>query len=187
MVNTISEGNKNRLRNKIIQGAKNYDIFLNNKKFLIICEDNSKIEINFFKEDFKHLTGINSDLSNSEFYKKAVNGTLSSANILTEQKYNWATLKGKSNRIEKIHEMLYQDADKTLLIKELVTHTNIFPYAIRNDAMNICVAFVSSINRARSLRKAGSSKDVSKEKSIIQILMKNNEDDDYKEIIYCKK
>lgn len=45
----LTEGNKTRLREKIVQGAKNYDKYLNDKYFKIICEDDSHTEVRFFK------------------------------------------------------------------------------------------------------------------------------------------
>ena len=59
----LSEGHKERIRQKIVTGAQNYDLFLNEKNFKIICEDNSSYIVTFYGIDFQHLTGIKSDLS----------------------------------------------------------------------------------------------------------------------------
>ena len=45
--NKLTEGNKNRLRISIIQGAVNFEKYLNNKTFLIQCDDNSQTQIRF--------------------------------------------------------------------------------------------------------------------------------------------
>ena len=182
----LTEGNKTRLREKIVQGAKNYDKYLNNKCFKIICEDGIHTEVRFFQDDFKHLTGIESDLNESDFYAKCCKDLISTGNILTNQSYDWSTLRGKSNRIASIHELLYKDAKKTLLINGLITHTYVFPVAIRNDEINSCVGFVSNINKARSLRKAGTSKNTQTEKTIIAILGRKNGNSIYDEIVYMK-
>lgn len=63
--NKLTDGNKNRLRTSIIQGAINFEQYLNNKTFLILCEDNSQTHIRFFQDDYKHLTGIYSDLDDT--------------------------------------------------------------------------------------------------------------------------
>ena len=73
-MNQLSEGHKEKLRNQIITGAQNYDKFLLNKVFKIVCDDNSTVDIRFFSNDFKHLTGLYSNLSDSEFYNNCCNG-----------------------------------------------------------------------------------------------------------------
>lgn len=42
-MNQLSEGHKEKLRNQIITGAQNYDKFLLNKVFKIVCDDNSTV------------------------------------------------------------------------------------------------------------------------------------------------
>ena len=66
-------------------------------------------------------------------------------------------------------------------------HTNTFPVAIRNDSINSCVAFASSVNKARSLRKAGSSHDTQVEKKIIAIYAKKNGEQEFTETVYKKR
>lgn len=183
---TLNEGQKIRLKNKIIKGAENYKNYLENKSFLIVCEDGTEEIVRFFQLDFKHLTGLKSNLNDINFYNNCANKTISTGNIETRQKYNWTTLKSKSDRIEKIQELLYRDVKKTLLLDELVTNTHVFPVAIRNDDANICVGFVSSINKARSLRKAHSSKNVKRELKIIAILGKRNGESVFDELVYVK-
>ena len=90
----------------------------------------------------------------------------------------------KGNYTEKIHELLYKDGKKTLLLESLVTNTYVFPYAVINNSNNMCVGFVSNINRARSLRKASSSVNSLSKKSIIAIFAKSSGDVKYDELVY---
>ena len=62
-----------------------------------------------------------------------------------------------------------------------------FPVAIRNDSTNSCVAFVTKINKARSLRKARSSHNTKTEKKIVAIYAKKNGEQEFSEIVYEKK
>lgn len=184
---TLSEGHRERLREKVILGAKNFDQYLNDKCFKIVCDDDSETIVRFFQNDFKHLSGINSDLNNGDFYDRCLDRTVSTGNILSDQKYDWPTLKSKSDRIAIIHELLYTDAEKTLLLNDLNVHTTVLPVAIRNDELKTCVGFMDSINKARSLRKSGTSKDAKVEKKIIAIYAKRNGDPDFTEIVYEKE
>ena len=184
---TLTDGQKERLRNKIILGAKNFDTYLNDRCFKIVCEDNSETIVRFFQRDFQHLTGLRSNLSTKDFYDKCLNRTISTGNIDSNQKYNWSTLKSKSDRIEIIHELLYTDADKTLLLNDLTVRTGNLPVAIRNDERKTCVGFMDTINRARSLRKSSTSQNTKEEKTIIAIYGKKNGDVEFADVIYEKK
>lgn len=180
----LSVGHKARLRGQIITGARNYKKYLANKVFKIICEDGEEVDIRFFASDFKHLTGLYSNLDDEEFYQKCVLGIVDIGNIDTNQKYNWSTLKVKGNHIENIHELLYKDCKKTLLLNALDTNTYVFPYAVKNTVSNMCVGFVSGINKARSLRKASSSTKFRTEKTIIAVFAKTLETCTYNELVY---
>jgi len=187
MGNQLTEGHKNRLKNNIIQGAQNYEKYLRDKCFQVICEDGTKTYVRFFHADFKHLSGIQSDLDESDFYKKCVECKLNTGNILTNQKYGWDTLKGKAKRLANIHELLYQDTEKRLLLNQLKTNTYVFPIAIRNDEINSCIGFVSAAHKARSLRKAGSSNNYADSKKIVAILRKENQYETFDEFVYIEK
>ncbi|RHJ59950.1 hypothetical protein DW116_10490 [[Ruminococcus] lactaris] len=117
---------------------------------------------------------------------KCKQGIISTGNIRTDQKYDWSTLRGKANRIECIHELLYQNAEKTLLLNGLITHTYVFPVAIRNDALNSCIGFAGNINKARSLRKAGTSRNTAVEKEIVAIWGRADGSSAYDECVYIK-
>ncbi len=181
---SLSDGHKTKLRKQIIIGARNYKKYLTGKVFKIICEDGTEVDVRFFGSDFKHLTGLDSNLDNEKFYKNCVCGIIDIGNINNNQKYNWATLRTKGKSIEKIHELLYSDCQKTLLLELLHTNTFIFPYAVKNVVNNICVGFASDANKARSLRKASSSLNSKSQKSIIAIFAKLSERDKYHELVY---
>lgn len=180
----LSIGHKQKLRNQIITGARNYQHYLVNKVFKIVCEDGMSVDIRFFTNDFKHLTGLYSDLDNNSFYENCCSGYISTGNIRTSQKYNWSTLKIKGKHIEKIHELLYKDGNKILVSEVLDTKTCVFPYAVKNMSNNICVGFVDIIHRARSLRKAASPTKCKSEKTIIAIFAKLKDDKKYNELVY---
>lgn len=180
----LSDGHKERIRQKIITGAQNYNLFLNEKKFKVICEDNSSYVVTFYGIDFQHLTGIKSDLNERFFYTNCVNGTIDNGNILTEQKYNWTTLKRKANRIEMLHNLLYTDSEKILLLKNMKSHTLTFPLAIKNEDEDICIGFINANNKARSLRNANSNADCDEMKKIMIIIAKGLQEERYNELVY---
>ena len=70
--------------------------------FELTTEDNQMFEIQFNKDDFKHLTGISYYLSSNDFYKNCINGIITKQNINDNQKKDWNSIKGKLNIIEEI-------------------------------------------------------------------------------------
>ena len=139
-------------RNKVINGARSYQK-LTKKRFLILTDDNKYTEIEFHVEDFKHLTGLKSNLNDEQFFKNGIKGNIRKENINASQKYNFNTLKHKTNQIEKIDKLIYADISESLFLINIKTDTADFNYGIKNNNKNICVAFVGEDNHARSLRK----------------------------------
>lgn len=180
----LTEGHKEKIRSQIISGARNYKKLLMDKVFLIVCEDGTEYEVRFFKGDYKHLTGIYSNLDDKEFFEYCVNGKIDKGNIDTNQKYDWSTLKKKGRIVQNIQDILYKDNQKTLLLEALDTNTYVFPIAIKDIANDICIGFVSDIHKARSLRRAKNSNNAKVEKRIVAVLAKYNGAASYGELVY---
>ena len=182
--NVMRVSQKQYLRDKVVNGAKIYKKYLLNKKFLIICENNDSHEIVFKKKDFKHLTGIESDLNENRFFENSAASTLSENNILENQHYNYKTLKFKADKIETIDTLLYRNIEGSLFMVDLHTNTCDFPVAIKNINSNVCIGFLGNDNHARSLRKFSNSQNCRSEKKIKAIFSKTNGDKEYSDIVY---
>ncbi|MDO4809025.1 MAG: PBECR4 domain-containing protein [Eubacteriales bacterium] len=180
----LSTNHRNTLRETLITGAEMYTRYLCDREFKILCDDGTSYTVEFVRNEFLHLSGIKTDLSKSSFYDACYQKTLSSGNILEEQKYDWSTLKKKARKLARINEFLHQNGDKTLLLECLQTNTMVFPLAIRNDATNICMAFITDRPRAHSLRNASNSQTATSIKPIVAILAKPAGSNDFSEKIY---
>ncbi len=186
MAYKINEQNRLNMRTKIINGAKKYANDLVNKDFMVICEDGSIHSVRFFKKDFQHLTGLLSDLSENDFFTRCMNGTISVQNILEDQKYNIATLKDKTRKIEQINEIVYGNTANSLFMVNLHTNTADYPVAIRNKDISMCVGFREKSNRARTLRKYANSGKADDQLEIIAIFAKTMGTELYTEKVYLK-
>lgn len=182
----LSVTKKHILRTLIVQGANRYYRYYCNKEFLIVCDDGYSTTVTFVKKEFKHLSGIRSNLSDSRFFQMAYNLLLAEGNIESEQKYNWSTLYRKATQLNDIYYLLYSEGNKTLLLDALSTHTRVFPIAIRNDAKDMCIGFISNIHRGHSLRKARNSHDAQRIKRVTAIFSKAINDVSYDELVYLK-
>lgn len=182
----MNQSKKSKIRERIIEGARNYKNRLMNKTFGIVAEDGVIYQIHFYKNDFKHLTGVTSNLNDSNFFNECVCGRISDGNIDTIQHYNWSNINHKTQNVKVIHELLYKDCSKTIAIDSLVTHCIVFPLALKSTQSNMCVGFVSSQLRARSMRKASNSYGSSPiaEKKVIAIFGKPTNALLYNELVY---
>lgn len=182
--NVMTLNKKMYLKECLTEGARNYDHFLVGKDFWIICEDGTESTVRFFKKDYIHLAGVQSNLSDGSFFEQCKKDKLTDGNILTHQHYNWLTLKGKGVRIRNIHKIVYADVKESLFIFNLHTNTADFPVAIRNRTTNTCVGYVDRIHKARTLRKFTNSGNSDSEKKIAAIFAKKPSQAKYNELVY---
>lgn len=180
----INEGKRKRLRENAIKGAVLYAQYLMDKIFLVICEDGSEYTLRFLKSDYRHLTGIDSNLDDDIFFDNCKARYLDIGNINEYQKYNWQTLNSKAKRISQIHRILYDNIQNALFMINLHARTRDFPVAIKNTNIDTCIGFVDNNNKARTLRKYNSSNDADAQKKISLIIAKKQDEPLYSELVY---
>lgn len=180
----INEGKRKKLRENAIKGAAQYSHYLMNKVFLVICEDGAEYTLQFLKSDYRHLTGIDSNLEDDIFFDNCKSRYLDIGNINEYQTYNWQTLNSKSTRISQIHRILYDNIQNALFMINLHTNTRDFPVAIKNVNINTCIGFVDNNNKARTLRKYSSSSNADEQKKIYLIIAKKQDETLYDELVY---
>lgn len=182
--NQISANQRKKLRTNAIKGATRYAHYLMDKVFLVVCEDGKEYELRFLKSDYRHLTGIRTNLDDDTFFEQCKNRTLDIGNINEYQKYNWDTLKTKAKRICDIQRLLYDNIQNALFMINLHTQTRDFPVAIKNTNINACVGFIDNNNKARTLRKYNSSNDADEQKKIYLIIARKQNASLFDELVY---
>lgn len=73
----------------IVKAAKNYDIKLRDKHFLIVYQEGSQmktVSVGFRDMNFLHLTGVKTNLSAQLFYSASISGKLSEKDISLDTK-----------------------------------------------------------------------------------------------------
>lgn len=71
---------KNKAIELIVHASKNYQLYLENKVFLIVYIENSStqtVQVEFRDSHFLHLTGVQTKLTAKRFYEKCINHKLS--------------------------------------------------------------------------------------------------------------
>lgn len=179
----ISSPEKIFLREKIINGARNYEKYLKDKTFLIISDNLEVYSITFPIMKYKHLTGLYSSLDSEDFYKQCKKGTISISQIDDFQKYNLKTLRKKAKKVENIQRVIYSDTTNSLFLKNLHTNTAIFPIGIVNDNLNVCLGF-GDLLQVATLRTSNNSKNADELRKILCIFEKNSNEANFTKIIY---
>ena len=73
----------------MVEAAKNYDMKLNDKHFLVVYQEGSQIKticVGFRDMNFLHLTGVKTKLSAQVFYAAAISGKLSEKDFSLDTK-----------------------------------------------------------------------------------------------------
>lgn len=182
----LSSFKKKYLINGVVIGAVYYERHLNKKRFIIITEDLSINTITFLDKDFHHLSGLKLNVGSDIFYQLSLNNKLALSNIRNIQTYDYKTLKNKNDALRNLNKFLFTDASTNLFLIDLVTKTETFPVAIRNDSEDMTIAFKGKDLHARSLRKAKNSKNCTKQLLIYAIFQIEENDALASNIVYLK-
>ena len=129
---------KKYIVNEIKKSAQIYKTLLD-KTFLIVYE-NCWVEVTFFKQNFKHLTGVSSTIKSAEeFYNKSVDKTITSQQISFTAKHPYRTCKKKLSYLQSIDNLFYNDV---FVVENL--HTQSLFIKIGVSELNYTVGFIEN-------------------------------------------
>lgn len=124
----ITEDKKLNIRTDIINGIEKYKEKLAGKYFLYIF-DGRYIEIYFGRDNFKHLTGVKSNLNAEDFYSKAEDKILTTSQFGFNKEHPYRNAKKKCSRLIDLHKLIYED---TILLENLKTDSYKFSFGTTN-------------------------------------------------------
>ena len=134
--------NKSSALKLIINSAKTYNINLLNNNYLFIADNGLYLEVYFKDVHFKHLTGVETYLSPSKFYKNALDSKLTEKDI--DFKKN-GTTQIKLNILESMLNI-----QKSSKIMGVYSKNNITNMLLSTEKLvgniNYCMGFVKSDN-----------------------------------------
>ena len=118
----------NIVRNNIITNVQIYSSQLAGRYYLYIFE-NQCFEMYYGVDNFLHLTGVGTRLSPSQFYSLAKSGQLHSNQLFFNSRFPLPTAMKKSDNLSGLGKFI---SEGYFVIKDLVTDTCVYPYAITN-------------------------------------------------------
>lgn len=127
--------NKFVIRNQIINAARNYSRYLVGKTFAYIF-DNRFVEVIYRKSEFLHLTGVDTNLNAKEFFKEAVNGTLSEKQFWFSARHPYELCSMKMLQLNNLEKIINSE----ILIDEIITtRTTTFKFGLTDLCFTLCL------------------------------------------------
>ena len=93
----------------IVKAAKEYNVKLNNKHFMVIYQENGKtktVTVGFRDMNFLHMTGVKTKLSAQQFYSACLDGKLSEKDFEIDNK---GKVQQKLSVLPYLSELLYNN------------------------------------------------------------------------------
>ncbi len=125
----------NIVRNNVIANAQIYSTQLAGRYYLYIFE-NQCFEMYYGTDNYLHLTGVGTPLSSSQFYNLAKSGRLQSNQLFFGKRYPLPTALKKSENLKDLGKFIVEGY---FVIKDLVTNTCVYPYAITNIDQSVLI------------------------------------------------
>lgn len=174
---------KTRAKDAAIQNAQVYkNVFLDYE--YLICStaftDRDFYMIRSYKENYMHLTGINSALKPKEFYDACINGSLKDEDILLtkDKNANKNKIKSKMKAISNLNKFFSDN----LMVEEHFEHNRVICTFSGSDSF-CTIGFIPSENSRPMTILYGNKLDPQKSKKADLVLRKSRDSDYFDEIV----
>lgn len=120
---------------EISKAAILYKEYLVGKKFLYVF-DGRYIEVCYKADSFRHLTGVETNLSAKRFYQYAVKNQLQSAQIYFTDRHPYSLCKKK---LKHICEIAVLAGTENFMLEEIQTNTKSYRFGTTNLKFTLCL------------------------------------------------
>lgn len=127
--------NKKQIISAIVSAAKLYKEHLVGKRFLYVFEGRY-IEVIYKAQNFRHLTGVSTQLSAKRFYRNAVKNELQAEQIYFDAKHPYSLCVKK---IRHIGEVATLAGAESFMLEEIVTNTRTYKFGTTDLRFSICM------------------------------------------------
>ena len=183
---------ENKIREQIVKAAYQYSL-LANKIYMYICGE-QYFELLFAVGCFRHLTGVASSLSAEDFYKNALNKSLTDKQIQFTPRQTMKKAKKKLPCLIRLPEL----TDSTVcIVRDMKTNTLVYKLGLTNLEFTLGVAQPTFVNKfpenvyiPRSLRVKDKAIENSDSGEFVDFILEKNLDNigaKYSKITYRDK
>lgn len=120
---------------EISKAAKLYKEHLVGKRFLYVF-DGRYIEVSYKADNFRHLTGVETNLSAKRFYQYAVKKQLQSTQIFFTNRHPYSLCKKK---IRHIGEIAVLASNENFMLEEILTDTKTYKFGTTDLNFTLCL------------------------------------------------
>lgn len=135
MSNVSKAEDKKRIVSAIVAAAKLYKENLVGKTFLYVFNDRY-IEVEYLSSGFRYLTGVDTDLSAKDFYKKAVSGKLWCNQIYFSALHPYRLCEKK---IAHIKDIVGLATSECFMLENVTTDTKSYQFATSDLSFILCM------------------------------------------------
>ncbi len=185
------KNDKEIIAKEICEAAKLYKENLVGKRFMYVF-DNRYIEVLYKIDNFKHLTGVECNMSARDFYKNAIKGRLSGHQIYFTNKHPYSLCKRKIKHLNDISTLA---STENFMLEEINTDTRKYKFGTTNLKFSLCMNKEYDISGkergecfiVESLRDEDCFSKSKNVYSVTHILSKKNSSKIYTDILFIDK
>lgn len=126
---------RSRLSTEIKTAAMLYKTNLVGKTFMYVF-DGRYIEVIYKAVNFKHLTGVETNLSAKRFYTYAVRGTLSGSHFYFTNTHPYSLCVRKTKHIKEVANLAGKEC---FLLEDIRTNTKVYKFGTTNMNFSLCM------------------------------------------------
>ena len=174
--------NENLIVERIKIAVQVYKATFVGKTFMYVFDDRY-IEVVFRARDFMHLTGVDSTLSASSFYRDAVRGNISTQQFGFTHRNPYDLSKKKTAKLITLSSVTNSDL---IILEDLYTNTATYKFGVTDLGFTVCLDKDVASNHyyPRSLRVEDSFDRASDAFEVDYIFSKPNDEKLYSDLLY---
>ena len=126
---------KETIAGEICKAAKLYKKHLVGRRFVYVF-DGRYIEVLYKAENFKHLTGVDCNMSAKDFYRNAVKNRLQGPQIYFSERHPYSLCKRKVKHLCDISALA---SSENFMLEEIVTDNKTFKFGTTDLEFSLCM------------------------------------------------
>ena len=178
---------KNKAIGIIINAAKNYNLYLKDKTFLIVYKENAvtkEVQVLFSAAHFLHLTGVNTKLSAKRFFEKCINHKLAIKDFELDKS---GKTQQKLEVLPILHELLYNNCMIGNFINSGIYIRTDYFVGNTKAALSVGFRYGEKVDFPVTLYREDIRKLSQPTNKVLAIFVKDSNKQDYAECTYLSK
>ena len=135
MILMSKKSDKEKIAGEICKAAKLYKEHLVGKRFIYVFDDRY-IEVLYKNINFKHLTGVECNMSAKDFYRNALKGRLQGTQIYFTKDHPYSLCKRK---VKHLCDISILAGSENFMLEEIVTNSRTYKFGTTDLRFSLCM------------------------------------------------